>query len=201
MLREGWNVTIVQSSQQHDSISESNDCEKSKPLETASIQIEIQITDSHGNPVNHFNKSFNLTLFGTLKNQQPSACLGYRSRGDADWSCDESKTNMQWTKVDSVYMVSSSFDHLTSFAVLLGESNSVNCGWGWIEYASMGIIGGSIMLVTLAISLYYYSGQFRVLLRGQDERKALSSIEKKIKLRARSAPSQSQYQKGNISNV
>jgi len=180
MLQDGWNVTITQGSAQQDT-SESDGCGSANSYGIASIPIKIEITDSDGNPVNHFNNSFELTLFGILNDQHESACLGYRSQDDDDWSCDQSTTDKQSTRSNSVFVVKSKFDHLTSFAVLLGGSSMNGCRWGWIEYASMGMIGGAVALTLLSIVLHCFSEQFRALIHGQDERRAISSIQRKVK--------------------
>jgi len=183
MLRDGWNVTITESSQQQqDSSSGSNECEKIKPAEKASISIDIKVTDSYGNPVNRFNNSFALKLFGLLKSQEHSACIGYRSRDDEDWSCGDSNTEKQPTKSNSVFVVQSDFDHLTSFAVLLGGSGINECGWGWIEYASMGMIGGSFAFTILMVLLHCFSGDFRAWISGRDERRVMLEIKRRVKL-------------------
>jgi len=188
MLHPGWNITIRLSPQNQQQSSSSSGCGDDNVLtETASVAIEIQVTDSHGDPVRHFDNSFGLSLFGILRNID-DICLGYRSQYDEDWNCDDSGTKARSTNTRSVFVVESEFDHLTSFAVLLGGSNN-RCGWGWIEFASMGMIGGAIVLTLVVMILHCCSYQFRALVAGADERKEMIKIEKaKERARTTQAP-------------
>jgi len=178
IFREGWNVTIRQSYQEQSS--SDNGCGNDKSSKTGSIAVDIEVTKSNGDRVNHFDKSFTLSLFGILGAGTESTCLGYRSNERDDWNCDDKQdTNVQSIKTESVFGVESQFDHLTSFAVLLGGSTPGECaGWGWIEYASMGMIGGAILLTIISILLHCCSYQFRVLVSGSDEKKAMELINK-----------------------
>jgi len=186
-LKPGWNVTIRASDHQKTSSSGSNDCgedsDGNQSLEAASVPLEIEVTDSKGRPVRHFSKDFQISLYGLIDQRDlagsSSVCLGYAQSKDDSWKCD-TEASVNATGTDSVYLVGTNSDHLTSFAVLLGSASSGRngCGgWQWIPIASLAIIGGAFVCFTLVIVTFLHWRRFRAVIRGRNEEAAMRQLE------------------------
>jgi len=182
-LREGWNISIKTVDTPVMTSSKPDDCGNSEEFEAVSHVLEIQVTDSDGNQVKHFDQSFQLSLYAVIKDSSQGVCLGYSNNDGQGWKCDQ-ESNINSTGSSSVFLVDTTSDHLTSFAVLLGSgSNSIRagCGWGWIEITSLAMIGCAVSLMTLVNSLYFCSSFFRAWITGRNEEARMRSIEKKLR--------------------
>jgi len=177
MLQQGWNVTITSSD--HPSTSSSDgDCGETQTLEQTSTSVDIAVTNSKGREVRKFDKSFQLSLYSLIDDKSlDDICFGYSNNRDDGWRCNNN-IDLEKTSTMSVYLVNTKSDHLTSFAVLLGSTSGAGCEWGWIQIASLVILGSTIVFVLLTLALYQYSRVFRVLVTGHDEEEAIESIKK-----------------------
>jgi len=180
MLHPGWNVSIT--TVDDPSMGSADGCDDNEP-EAVSHVLEIQVTDEKGHPVKHFDNSFQLSLYAVIKGVSKDACLGYSNSKGEGWKCD-GKTNINATGSSSVFLVDTTSDHLTSFAVLLGSSNN-GCGWGWVEIASLVMIGSAIFLVGLITVLFCSFPAFRAKIRGRNEEAAIQSIKRAMELKLR----------------
>jgi len=176
MLHEGWNVSIR--TVDNPSLHSTGNCD-SQELKAASHLLEIEVTDEDGNPVKHFgNNRFQISLYAVLADLNKEACLGYSNNDDEGWKC-ASTTNINSTGSSSVFLVDTTSNHLTSFAVLLGSNNNLDgCGWGWVEIASLVMIGSTICLVSLINTLYCVSPRFRNVIRGTNEEAVMKSLQR-----------------------
>jgi len=185
-LLPGWRVSITKA-EESKSDDEAKDCGKkssSKSKKEASTPFDIQVTNADGKEVSNFGNSFKLSLFASIgaTGDTKHACLGYwKGKGDSK-RCDDSSFKLKKTSSDSVYLVEAQVDHLTSFAVLLGDpgSNDGDCGWNWISIASLTILGSSFLLVISIVFAYCFSGRFRAVVTGSNEKRELSKLKKII---------------------
>jgi len=181
-LQEGWNISIKTVDSPVTTTSNSNDCgDNADEFEAVSHILEIEVTDSNGNPVKHFDRSFQLSIYAVIKDSTQDVCLGYSNNDGQGWKCDR-ESNINSTGSSSVFLVDTTSDHLTSFAVLLGDgSNRAGCGWGWIEIASLVMIGGAVSLMTLVNTLFCFSSSFRAWVTGRDEVAVMRSLQQKLR--------------------
>jgi len=193
MLREGWNVSIRTVQVDNSAMTRRSECDdgqrRHNSVEAVSQVLEIEVTDSRGKPVKHFDHSFKLSLFAVIKDdhyRNNDVCLGYSNNYDDDegWKCDGT-SSINSTGESSVFLVETTSDHLTSFAVLLGSAGNGErdgCGstWGWIQIASLVITGTAIALVIIVTTLFYCSPPFRAWIMGRDEDAVMSYIRKAI---------------------
>jgi len=168
MLHEGW-IVLIQSVDPSIS-NNSNNCENN--IEPASAVLKIQVIDSDGNQVKHFNQSFQLSLYAVIKDSSKDVCLGYSNNDNEGWKCD-TESMLNSTGSSSVFLVKTKSDHLTSFAVLLGSGfGDLNCGWGWIEIASLAMLASTAFFSSVVVSLYCISTPFRTLIKGRNDKAA-----------------------------
>eukprot|EP01102_Stenamoeba_stenopodia_P014462 TRINITY_DN4806_c0_g1_i1.p1 TRINITY_DN4806_c0_g1~~TRINITY_DN4806_c0_g1_i1.p1 ORF type:complete len:324 (-),score=53.28 TRINITY_DN4806_c0_g1_i1:121-1092(-) len=185
MLRRGWNVSVVTSNE--DSTTKDDDC-NGVVVQQGSAAVDITITNAKGKFIRKFTQSFRLNLYGSVKGSNGQACVGFTNDDQRAWKCNnesdiDNQNQQKVTRDQSVLLVNTQSDHLTSFAVLLGASSSRGgCGedgnWGWIEIASLVLIGSSVFLVTLVTTLYCLSSSFRSLVTGVDEDAAILKLQR-----------------------
>jgi len=178
MLRPGWNVSIT-STDDSSMRSSNSDCGDNE-LEAVSPVLEIRVTDDKGRPVKHFEKSFQLSLYAVLKDGDltKDACLGYSNNKQEGWKCD-GVTNFNSTGSSSVFLVDTTSDHLTSFAVFLGGAGGLGesgCEWSWVQVASLVMIGCAVSFTVVINGLYCAVPAFRSFLGGSNEEAVMKRI-------------------------
>jgi len=178
MLHPGWNISIRTVDDSSTKSSNSGNC-GDRELEAVSRVLEIQVTDERGRPVKQFNNSFQLSLYAVLNEHlTKDACLGYSNNDNEGWKCDGT-TRINSTGSQSVWLVDTTSDHLTSFAVLLGSFEG-GCGWGWIEIASLVMLGCALCFINFVTALYCTVPAFRAIIRGGNEEVIMRGIQKAI---------------------
>jgi len=194
-LKPGWKVMIrrPESSVLDDSKFDqhSSDCGSTSSQKTVSPPFEIDVYDQHGNRVTKFDPPLKLSSFANIdgevsnnRDKHKKVCFGYNNgEGSSEkWSCvDSDEFDVLQTQTDNTKFVSSTSDHLTSFAVLLGSNTNGECsGWGWIQITSLVLIGSCCCFSLLIGALYLRSKRFQAMVQGYDSGKRLTKIQTKV---------------------
>jgi len=182
-LREGWNLSIASGpsveTTRHSSCG--NGVTEKKRFLSPSVQLTV--TDGNGDPVKHFHIPLNISTFAHPFDGNRGECFGYNNDGDArDWKCSE-EFSYQSTRTRRVTWTTTSSDHLTSFAVLLGSTitDSSECdGLDWISIASLSMIAAAFLMVLVCSGGYYWSVGFRALVGGYKREAKMSAIQNKV---------------------
>jgi len=186
-LKVGWNVSVSNPS----SYVIKSDSDDYRAFRFLSVPVQINVFDGRGQPVRQFNKPLNISLFIYDENNRSDgddkSCFAYNSdEYDQDqgegWKC-YGDYDSQSTRTKRVWYATTTSNHLTSFAVLLGSPvgfGGSNGGLDWISIASVAMIGSMLPFVTLIVVLYYLSESFRAIVGGWEAHRSITAIEGRL---------------------
>jgi len=198
VLKSGWNVTITSVATRSPSTPDKNksgcSSKNKRRKKILSPPFEFDIFDEDGDPVKTFDRSFRISSLTSNSGEKNNVCYGYNhndnQREDVDpksqgWNCNDN-IDVRSTRSEEALEVSSEFDHLTTFAVLLGSSSNsddngcVDDGWDWISITSLALIAGCCSLTLLCVVTYYRSSRFRAMVGGFEASLKMSRIQSKL---------------------
>lgn len=177
-LKLGWNVSVSTGSTQ---LNNNDDCGQHK-RRFLSPTVRLEVTDTHGDPVKHFEAPLNISTFAhPFTDSEDGVCFAYNQADEDDeWKCNND-FEARSTRTKNVAWVKTSSYHLTSFAVLLGSASDLSChGLDWISIASLSMIAAAICFGLICILLYWRSVAFRAFVGGYDRQKKMSAIQNNI---------------------
>jgi len=161
LLKVGWNVTISSTEATPQDV---NDCGDSSVF--ASNPFEIEVRNSRGKLVKKFDRPLNLSLFGRVHDWE-DVCVGYSEDKGRQWQCNPNDISSESTGTNGVYVVQTTSDHLTSFAVLLGSPTGSGCDWGWVETVSLALIATAICITIAVVIAFWFSTSLRKMISGR----------------------------------
>lgn len=194
-LKPGWNVTIRRTNTELNSrvnsgSTDEDECSREEHR-VVSPPFQIDVFDENGDPVTQFDPPLSVSAFarldgyyhsssGSSSNSKRKVCFGYSQDGESVWHCPrESKLSLQDTRVKVIKFANAETYHLTTFAVLLGDSVD-KCGWDWISIASLVMTGSCMVLVSIC-GVLMKTKRFRALVGGYSVDARISKLEKKVK--------------------
>jgi len=191
-LKVGWNVSVSDPSRdvlQDDRLDGGDeDGQNRKLVRFLSVPVQMNVFDEKGRPVRRFNKTFEISLFASSEyhsNNDDDRCVAFNSdeynENERGWECF-ANSSFRSTRTRGVTYATTSSDHLTSFAVLLGspvgfsDDNQLD----WISIASLAMIGSTLVALVLVVCAYYLSEQFRAVVGGWESHRSLRAIESRL---------------------
>jgi len=181
-LKEGWNVSLSERSATESNTK--NKCgHQEKDLQFLSPEVKLTVTDENGDPVRSFETPLNIATFAyPLDSADDKVCFGYNNdKQSDDWKCNDNFKSRA-TKTKNVAWTQTSSDHLTSFAVLLGDFQiDSSCdGLDWISIASLSMIAAAVCFVSVCIVAYLWSETCQAIVGGYTTNARMTRLQKKV---------------------
>lgn len=183
VLKPGWRVQISEPKGDYRSSLEKDDCGHKSRVDVGSPPFNIKIYDHNDHPITKFPKPYTISSYATVSSdkERNDLCYGFlEDEPDSKWQCTDSESD---TKTSDSQYVESTLDHLTTFAVLLGDPNSLTnggCGLDWVSIASLSMLAGALILFVFFVALFLLSERFRALVGGYNPELAMSKVMTKV---------------------